>query len=110
MEFTGADAIMIARGAQGRPWIFREIQYYLETGKRLAPIQQDELMLRVLEHIQAIHTFYGEQQGVRIARKHIKWYLKNIAHPDFIKTLMQADTAKQQLTLLTAFFQQQAAA
>ena len=110
MEFTGADAIMIARGAQGRPWIFREMKYFLETGKRLAPIQHNELMLLVLEHLETIHRFYGEQQGVRIARKHIKWYLKDIANPALIKTLMQADTATQQLALMTAFFQQRVAA
>ena len=103
IDFTGADAIMIARGAQGRPWIFREIKYFLETGKRLAPIQNDELSLLILEHIQAIHGFYGEQQGVRIARKHIKWYVKKTANRALISTLMQTDTAQQQLALLATF-------
>ena len=70
-DYTGADAVMIGRAAQGRPWIFREIRHYLATGTHLAPITTNEIASLLLEHMQALYNFYGEEHGVRIARKHI---------------------------------------
>ena len=68
---------MIGRAAQGRPWIFREIAHYLATGELLAPPSLDEVRDILLGHLHALHDFYGEPQGVRIARKHLGWYAKD---------------------------------
>ncbi|MCW5219885.1 tRNA dihydrouridine synthase DusB [Verminephrobacter aporrectodeae] len=73
---TGADAIMIGRAAQGRPWIFREVGHFLATGEHLAPPLVAELRRVLLEHLQDHYRLYGEQTGVRSARKHIAWYLR----------------------------------
>ena len=70
----GVDGIMIGRAAQGNPWIFREVDHYLKTGERLMPPNLKEIRDVVITHINQIHKFYGEKQGVRIARKHISWY------------------------------------
>src|SRR3954463_4327346 len=76
LEQTGADAIMIGRAAQGRPWLFREIQHYLETGEELPAPAIEEVRALLLEHLHELYVFYGEENGVRIARKHIAWYTK----------------------------------
>ncbi|HWK60510.1 MAG TPA: tRNA dihydrouridine synthase DusB [Eoetvoesiella sp.] len=85
LKYTGADAVMIGRAAQGRPWIFREIAHFLETGTYLAPPTYGELRVHLLEHLEDHYRFYGEFTGVRSARKHIGWYLGGL--PDN-KTLM----------------------
>ena len=77
LDYTGADAIMIGRGAQGAPWIFNEINHYLKTGEQLAPLRKMEKVNILLNHIKAIHAFYGDVMGPRIARKHIGWYLQS---------------------------------
>src|SRR3954468_5046958 len=74
LAYTGADAVMIGRAAQGRPWIFREIDHYLRTGSRLAAPMVDELRPLLASHLEDHHRFYGEMLGVRTARKHIIWY------------------------------------
>jgi tRNA-dihydrouridine synthase B len=71
---TGADAVMIGRAAQGRPWIFREITHYLATGELVESPDRASIGAILLEHLQHLHAFYGEPQGVRIARKHLAWY------------------------------------
>ncbi|MGX5914611.1 tRNA dihydrouridine synthase DusB [Aliidiomarina sp. Khilg15.8] len=81
LEYTGADAIMIGRGAQGRPWLFREIAHFLATGTELAPPSIDEVTQVMREHLQQLHSFYGDHTGLRIARKHIGWYLQAIEDP-----------------------------
>ena len=73
---TGADAIMIGRAAQGRPWIFREIGHFLATGEHLAPPLVAEVRRLLLDHLQDHYSLYGELTGVRSARKHIAWYLR----------------------------------
>ncbi|WP_461537734.1 tRNA dihydrouridine synthase DusB [Spongorhabdus nitratireducens] len=73
---TGADAVMVGRAAQGRPWIFREIAHYLETGEHLSPPSTEEVEQILLSHVGALHSFYGEYTGVRVARKHVGWYLQ----------------------------------
>ncbi len=75
---TGADALMIGRAAQGRPWIFREIAHYLATGEHMAPPLVAELRRLLLEHLQDHYSLYGETTGVRSARKHIAWYLRGL--------------------------------
>lgn len=75
---TGADGVMIGRGAQGQPWLFRDVKQYLEHGTLPPPVRLDEACATLLAHLQAMHDFYGERDGVRIARKHIGWYLNGL--------------------------------
>ncbi len=75
LDYTGADAVMVGRGAQGNPWVFREIDHYLRHGERLAPPADEERAAVLRDHLAALHDFYGEHMGVRIARKHVGWYL-----------------------------------
>jgi len=75
LDATGVDGLLIGRAAQGRPWIFREIEHYLRTGEYLPAPQLDEVERILLEHLAALHAFYGDVMGVRIARKHVGWYL-----------------------------------
>lgn len=79
LDYTGADAVMIGRAAQGRPWIFREIEHYLATGTHLLPPTVEEIHTVMLEHINDLYGFYGEIAGMRVARKHISWYTKGLA-------------------------------
>ncbi|HLV48531.1 MAG TPA: tRNA dihydrouridine synthase DusB [Aliidiomarina sp.] len=104
LAYTGADAVMIGRGAQGNPWIFREIVHYLNTGKKLAPPSRNEVTTVMQKHLQQLHDFYGERRGVRIARKHIGWYVQGIGDPNnFRAAFNQFETAKAQLDALEFF-------
>jgi tRNA-dihydrouridine synthase B len=76
---TGADAVMIGRAAQGRPWLFREIAHFLQTDELLPPPTRFEVRRWLLEHLDALYAFYGEGRGLRVARKHIQWYCQD--HP-----------------------------
>jgi tRNA-dihydrouridine synthase B len=78
LSVTGADAVMIGRAAQGRPWIFREITHFLETGNVLAPPLVQEVRRWLIAHLQDHYSLYGEYTGVRSARKHIAWYLRSL--------------------------------
>jgi len=78
LAYTGADAVMIGRAAQGRPWIFREIGHFLATGEHMAPPLVSELRQLLLEHLQDHYGLYGELTGVRSARKHIAWYVRTL--------------------------------
>ncbi|MBK8182049.1 MAG: tRNA dihydrouridine synthase DusB [Candidatus Competibacteraceae bacterium] len=105
LDQTGADAIMIGRGARGWPWIFREIAYYLATGHRLAPPTVAEISHWVITHLDALHTFYGERAGVRIARKHLGWYSRAWAEGDaFRARINTAEHGREQLLLTRDFF------
>ena len=110
LDYTGADAIMIGRAAQGRPWIFREVVHYLATGNKLAPPAIAEVRQIMLEHVQGLHQLYGESAGYRIARKHVGWYL---AEHDtlgvFRSEFNGIECAKQQLDALNDYFHQLAA-
>ena len=79
LAHTGADALMIGRAAQGRPWIFREIAHFLATGAHLAPPTVAEARAVILEHLADHYAFYGEVAGVRTARKHLGWYTRRLA-------------------------------
>jgi tRNA-dihydrouridine synthase B len=107
---TGADAIMIGRAAQGRPWIFREIQYFLETG-RLAPAPAVQEVQAILEeHLLDHYTFYGEYSGCRIARKHIAWYTKGLPRSTaFREKMYQIESTAQQLHAVRQYFNELAA-
>ncbi|HEY8586162.1 MAG TPA: tRNA dihydrouridine synthase DusB [Rhodanobacter sp.] len=105
LDVTGADAVMIGRGAQGRPWIFREIAHYLATGELLPEPEPAEVAQILLGHLRHLHTFYGEQAGVRIARKHLGWYAKD--RPEnaaFRQVVNRAQSAREQLQLTTDYF------
>ncbi|MBB3189343.1 tRNA dihydrouridine synthase DusB [Halomonas cerina] len=82
LDYTGADAVMVGRGAQGNPWIFREIDHYLRHGEHLPPPGTRERAEVLRDHLLALHDFYGEHMGVRIARKHLGWYLAGDARFD----------------------------
>ncbi|MGR2737622.1 tRNA dihydrouridine synthase DusB [Billgrantia sp. Q4P2] len=75
LDYTGADAVMVGRGAQGNPWIFREIDHYLRHGRSCPSPEPDERASVLRGHLHALHEFYGDYMGVRIARKHLGWYL-----------------------------------
>ena len=105
LEYTNADAVMIGRAAQGRPWIFREIQHYLETGEHLAEPKPNEVRDILLGHLDNLYAFYGEFTGVRIARKHISWYSKGLSHGGaFRAAVNQVETIEQQLEMIKQFF------
>ena len=74
LDMTGADAVVVGRGAQGRPWIFKQIGHYLQTGELIAPPGTEEILQVIRHHLRALHLYYGEHQGVGIARKHFGWY------------------------------------
>src|SRR4051812_2490817 len=107
LEQTGADAIMIGRAAQGRPWLFREIQHYLETGEELPAPAIEEVRALLLEHLQELYVFYGEENGVRIARKHIAWYTKPIQGSAAFRAAVNGiEDAQMQLAAVDRFFAQ----
>jgi tRNA-dihydrouridine synthase B len=102
---TKADGLLIGRAAQGRPWIFREIAHYLATGELLAPPSQEEASSILIEHLENLYAFYGELQGVRIARKHLGWYAKDRAENTTFRTIVnRAETASEQLRLTREYF------
>jgi len=104
LDYTGADAIMIGRGAQGAPWIFNEINHYLKTGEHLAPQNKMDLSSILLGHVQALHAFYGEVMGPRIARKHVGWYLKQQDQSGYFKRQFNAiDCPIEQLKTLETY-------
>ncbi|HEX7236749.1 MAG TPA: tRNA-dihydrouridine synthase, partial [Gammaproteobacteria bacterium] len=102
---TGADALMIGRAAQGRPWIFREIAHFLATGEAAPPPEVAAVRDTLLEHVCALHAFYGEPAGVRIARKHLAWYAKDrTENAAFRAVVNRAETAEEQLRLTRDYF------
>ncbi|QGX39456.1 tRNA dihydrouridine synthase DusB [Permianibacter aggregans] len=107
LEQTGVDALMIGRAAQGNPWIFREIQHFLETGERLPPPSLEEVQHVMDRHLAQLHSFYGEYKGLRIARKHVGWYLEGRPGGEAFKAQFhQIEDAGEQRRRLTAFWQQ----
>jgi len=112
LQLTGADAIMIGRGAQGQPWIFREINHYLKTQELLAPPSQQEVVQLIETHLNDLYDFYGENRGVQIARKHIGWYsqkctaMSDTQKSSFRKHINCIKDAPQQRNEVIAFFNQ----
>ncbi|MDB2386054.1 tRNA dihydrouridine synthase DusB [Shewanella sp.] len=104
LDYTGADALMIGRGAQGRPWVFREIQHYLETGKKLAPVETDEKRQLMLEHLKLLYALYGEYKGIRFARKHVGWYLNQESQRAFRAEFNQLVTVEEQCSMVERYF------
>jgi tRNA-dihydrouridine synthase B len=105
LAYTGADAVMIGRAAQGRPWIFREVECYLHTGEQLPPPEVEEIHLVLIAHMYDLYSFYGEHTGVRIARKHISWYTKGLAgSAAFRHAMNQLQACSEQLAAVNEFF------
>ncbi|NKI16644.1 tRNA dihydrouridine synthase DusB [Spongiibacter sp. KMU-166] len=102
---TGADGVMIGRGAQGRPWLFREINARL-AGTTCAAVTAQERRDVMMAHLSALHRFYGELQGLRIARKHCAWYLQDITNGDFRAQFNRLEDATAQLDAVHGFFEQ----
>lgn len=105
---TRADGLMIGRAAQGNPWIFREIEYFLATGKKLLPPSLEEVRDILLAHLENLYAFYGEQLGVRVARKHISWYSKGLPNGAvFRHRINQIEEASAQRAAVRVFFDRQ---
>ncbi|WP_213957358.1 MULTISPECIES: tRNA dihydrouridine synthase DusB [unclassified Variovorax] len=105
LALTGADAVMVGRAAQGRPWIFREIAHYLATGSELAPPLVAEVRRLMLDHLQAHYALYGEFSGVRTARKHIGWYVRALPGGEAFRAHMNTlDDCALQLRAVADFF------
>jgi len=109
LEYTRADGVMIGRAAQGRPWIFREIEHFLATGEKLPAPLVSEIHEVLVAHLHELYAFYGRDTGVKIARKHISWYTKGLAaSASFRHRMNQIETCEEQLDTVNRFFEQQA--
>lgn len=105
LKHTGCSAVMIGRAAQGQPWLFREIDHYLRTGTILPPPSLVEIREILLAHLQELHSFYGDYMGVRIARKHVGWYLQNQPNgSSFRKQFNIIETAADQAAAIEKYF------
>ena len=108
LDHTGADAVMIGRAAQGRPWICREIDHYLRTGEHLPAPLVDEVRELMNEHLPAHYAFYGEYLGVRTARKHIGWYVQDLpGGEEFRQRMNLLESTAEQLAAVDEFFKSQ---
>ncbi|XGA68010.1 tRNA dihydrouridine synthase DusB [Duganella sp. BuS-21] len=108
LDYTGADAVMVGRAAQGRPWIFREIDHYLRTGKHMPAPYVDEVRALMDEHLRAHYAFYGDYLGVRTARKHIGWYVRDLqGGEEFRQRMNLLESVEEQLLAVDQFFESQ---
>ncbi|MBF4986874.1 tRNA dihydrouridine synthase DusB [Methylophilus sp. 14] len=105
LDYTKADAAMIGRAAQGRPWIFRETEHFLKTGEHMLPPTVDEIHQVMLEHLHDLYDFYGDLTGMRVARKHISWYTKGLSgSAAFRHNMNTLQTIELQLQAINDFF------
>jgi tRNA-dihydrouridine synthase B len=105
---SGADAVMIGRAAQGRPWFFRELDHYLKFADKISPLENNEVRDIMLDHLGDLYQFYGDSTGVRVARKHLTWYcagLKNSA--SYRSRVVRVESTAEQLRLTREFFESQ---
>jgi tRNA-dihydrouridine synthase B len=110
LRHTGADGIMVGRSAQGRPWLFREIAHYLETGERLPAPSPREIGSLLLEHLESLYDLYGEEHGARIARKHIGWTVRALPGGDeFRGKVVRINSAPEQHAAVNDYFARLAA-
>ena len=108
LDKTGADAVMVGRAAQGRPWIFREIDHFLRTGEYLPAPLVAEVRKLMDEHLRAHYAFYGEGLGVRTARKHIGWYVRDLEGGEaFRQEMNRLESTTEQLRAVDSFFESQ---
>ncbi|AYH42748.1 tRNA dihydrouridine synthase DusB [Azoarcus sp. DN11] len=107
LDYTGADGVMIGRAAQGRPWIFRETEHYLATGELMPPPLVSEILQVCREHLADLYAFYGEDTGVKVARKHISWYTKGlVGSAAFRRAMNQLPDVPSQMAAVEDFFGQ----
>lgn len=107
LKYTGVDGLMIGRAAQGNPWIFQQIQHYLESGEQLATPNISDIRQILLEHLENLYDFYGDYTGVRMARKHIAWYSKGLHDGNAFREQMNLlEDPQQQLRFTREFFEQ----
>lgn len=105
LNYTGADAIMIGRAAQGRPWIFREISHYLATGNHLPSPSANWVRATLIAHLHALHSFYGSKVGACVARKHVGWYTRyRLDASSFRERFNRVISLQEQQTLIEAYF------
>jgi len=105
LSYTNADAIMIGRGAQGRPWIFREINHFLETGQHMQAPLMEEFRSVLIEHVKELHNFYGDFMGVRFARKHVSWYMQSHDQEKQFRSIFNGlESVEEQLKSLNLYF------
>ncbi len=105
LHATGADGIMLGRAALGNPWIFREINYFLQTGDQMARPNIDEVQQVVLQHLDGLYELYGEYTGVRVARKHVGWYSKHIENGEVLRSKVnKTESIKRQLFVVKNCF------
>jgi len=105
LDYTGADGVMIGRAAQGRPWIFREIEHFLKTGEELPPPLVSEILQVCKDHLADLYAFYGEDTGVKVARKHISWYTKGlVGSAQFRRVMNTLPTVQEQIAAIDEFF------
>lgn len=105
LRLSSADALMIGRGAQGRPWIFHELNHFFETGKQAPPLDKSDVRDIMLNHLDDLYLFYGEATGVRVARKHLTWYCAGLYNAqEFRSQVVRVDSASEQIRLTRDFF------
>ena len=105
LRLTNCDGLMIGRGAQGRPWIFRELGQLLNPDQHLPQLDKNELRDIMLDHLSELHRFYGELTGVRVARKHLTWYCNSLANADeFRHQVVRVESASEQISLTKTYF------
>jgi tRNA-dihydrouridine synthase B len=108
LRLTNADGLMIGRGAQGRPWIFQELRNGLENGSVFTPLAKKQLRDIMLGHLKNMHRFYGEEAGVRVARKHLTWYCQNLVEADeYLYQVVRVRSAEEQLRLTQEYFERE---
>ena len=105
LQYAGVDAVMIGRAAQGRPWLFREIEYFLKTGAHLPAPEVAEIHRILSAHVVELYDFYGEHTGLRVARKHISWYTKGLAgSANFRHQMNRLESVEEQIAEVDEFF------
>jgi tRNA-dihydrouridine synthase B len=111
LQLSGADAVMIGRGAQGRPWFFRELNHYVNHGETISPLENNEVRDIMLDHLFDLYQFYGDSTGVRVARKHITWYCAGLRDADSYRSqVVRVDSASEQIRLTREYFSHTAGA
>src|SRR5437763_9163557 len=110
LELTGADGIMVGRAAQGRPWLFRHITHYLATGELLAAPRPREIGEALVEHLEGLYDLYGDEQGTRVARKHIGWTVRELPGGESLRAAVNGMTvAHAQRAAVNDYFERLAA-
>jgi tRNA-dihydrouridine synthase B len=106
LDYTKADAVMIGRAAQGKPWIFREIEHFLKTGEHLPLPTIEEIQTTTIKHVQDLYAFYGDERGLRVARKHISWYTKGLKNSaQFRASMNQIENCELQIAAINFYFE-----